>query len=135
MSGFGDSGQATVARPQMVTVAGWLFVIGGVFGALGGLGLMGLGGMFGGVVGSGAFIFGLITLALSVAEAWTGLQILKLTAKGLQFGNLVSYASIAITLLMAFAFGYGFGTNSLLGLLFPVFVLWVLNQNKALFTR
>lgn len=135
MSGFGGSGQTAAARPQVVTIAGWLLVIGGVLGAFGALSLLGLGAMFAAVGGAYPFLFGLVTLALSVAEAWVGLQILKLTANGLKYGTMVSYASIAMSVLMAFAFSYGWGSSSFIGLLIPAFVVWTLNQNKALFTN
>ena len=135
MSGFGESGQSVAARPQTVTIVGWLFVVGGVLGALGSLSLLGLGSMLAGTVGSYASLFGLVTLVLGVAEAWVGLQVLKLTAKGLQYGTMVCYASLAVTILMAFAFGYGFGTNALLSILIPAFGLWVFRENKAAFTN
>jgi hypothetical protein len=60
-------------RPRIITILAVLAAIGGVFGILAGIGLMGLGAVSG-VVGAGflvgglAIFWGLLTLVLSVAE-------------------------------------------------------------------
>ena len=72
-------------RPQGVTILAVLALIGGIFGVIGGLGLMMGGALFGGMIGGAAgaavgsmgFIYGIILLGLSIADlafaygAWT----------------------------------------------------------------
>jgi len=70
--------QGGMTRPTGVTILAVLAAIGGIFGILGGLALLGLGGLFAAAgLGGFAFIFGLLLLAIGVADlafaygAWT----------------------------------------------------------------
>ena len=135
MSGFGGPSEAG-ARPQMVTIAAIVLIVGGALGVLGGLALLGLGGLFAAAVGAGAlaFLFGLITLALGAGQVWVGLQILKLTAAGLKFGLLISYVSIVVSILSDLTVG-SIDAGTIISLVIPGFVIWALNQNKGAFSN
>lgn len=134
MSGSGGPFEAG-ARPQMVTIAAVVLIVGGALGVLGGLALLGLGGLFASAVGAGAlaFLFGLITLGLGAGQVWVGLQILKLTAAGLRFGLLISYISIAVSILTDLTVG-SIDAGTIISLVIPGFVIWALNQNKGAFS-
>lgn len=132
----GSGGPGTSGLPQMVSIASIVLIVGGALGVLGGLAVFGLGGVVASVSGVGALglILGLLTMALGAAEVWVGLQVRRLTAKGLQYGLLVSYVSIGLTVLNALTWS-SFSASTIISLAIPGFVIWALNQNKGIFTN
>ena len=87
-------------RPTGVTILAILAFIGGAFGILGALALLGLGfGLgFGGFAGGGlSFVFGIVFLALSILYLWIGWGFWNLKRSAWSLGLVVFGAGILIT--------------------------------------
>ncbi len=118
-------------RPTGITILAVLAAIGGIFGLLGGLALLGLGGLAaslgGAAVGGLAFVFGLLLLVVGVAElafaygAWT------LKPWGWQLGVYIQVASIVIAVVEV-VLGYANLTGVLLGVVINGIILYYLYQ-------
>lgn len=137
----------TTARPTGITILAILALIGGVFGLIAGLGLIAGGALLGGIVGGAtgaqlgglAFIFGIITLGLAVAElafaygAWT------LQPWGWPLGVILQLANLVWIAVTAVASGDLIGSlsGSIISIAVAAIILWYLNQPtiKAAFGR
>jgi hypothetical protein len=137
----------TTARPTGITILAILALIGGVFGLIAGLGLIAGGALLGGMVGGAtgaqlgglAFIFGIITLGLAVAElafaygAWT------LQPWGWSVGVILQLANLVWIAVTAVASGDLIGSlgGSIISIAVAAIILWYLNQPtiKAAFGR
>jgi hypothetical protein len=120
-----------------VTILAVLALIGGIFGLIGGLGLIAGGALLGGVVGGSqgvalgslAFIFGIVTLGIAIADlafaygAWT----LKPWAWAL--GIIIALASLVWIAVTGLASGdlVGTITSSIISIALWAIVLWYLN--------
>jgi hypothetical protein len=84
-------------RPTGVTILAVLAFIGGAFGILGSLALLGLGFAFAGAsVGGLSFIFGIVLLALSILELYIGWGFWNLKRSAWSLGLVVFGASLII---------------------------------------
>ena len=84
-------------RPMGVTVLAILAFIGGAFGVLGALALLGLGVAFAGYAGGGlSFIFGIVLLVLSALELYIGWGFWNLKRTAWSLGLVVFGASLII---------------------------------------
>jgi hypothetical protein len=84
-------------RPTGVTILAILAFIGGAFGILGGLALLGLGVAFAGAAAGGlGFIFGILLLALSILYLWVGWGFWNLKRSAWSVGLVVFGAGILI---------------------------------------
>jgi hypothetical protein len=109
------------ARPTGVTILAILALIGGVFGLIGGLGLIAGGALLGGIVGGGAgvalgglaFVFGIVTLGLAIAELFFAYGAWGLKPWGWSLGVILALASIVWAVVTALASGDF--VNSLIG--------------------
>jgi hypothetical protein len=112
---------STSVRPTGVTILAILALIGGVFGIVGGLGLIAGGALFGGMIGGAAgvglgglaFIFGILTLGLAIAELFFAYGAWGLKPWGWSLGVILALASIALAVITAVASGDF--VNSLIG--------------------
>jgi hypothetical protein len=87
-------------RPTGVTILAVLAFIGGAFGILGALALLGLGFAFAGVaVGGLSFVFGIVFLLLSILYLWIGWGFWNLKRSAWSLGLVVFGAGIVITLI------------------------------------
>jgi len=128
-----------VARPTGITILAILSVIGGIFGLIGGLGLIAGGALLGGAVGGTtgaalggmAFIFGIVTLGFAVAYiafaygAWT------LKAWGWMLGVIMALASIVWTILGIVLSGdivaNLISVSTIISVAIPLIILYYLN--------
>ena len=137
------------ARPMGITILAILSVIGGIFGLIGGLGLIAGGALLGGAVGGTtgaalggmAFIFGIVTLGFAVAYiafaygAWT------LKAWGWMLGVIMALASIVWTILGIVLSGdivaNLISVSTIISVAIPLIILYYLNTPtvKAAFGR
>lgn len=128
-----------IARPMGITILALLALIGGVFGLLGGLALIGLGGVAGGVIGGttgaavGGFavLVGLIVLigaALYLAFAY-GAWTLKPWGWALGvIGALWGIVSRLVAVLMSSdIFGNLFSLSTIVSVAVPIAILYYLN--------
>jgi len=84
-------------RPTGVTILAILAFIGGAFGILGGLALLGIGVAFAGVAGGGlSFIFGIVLIVLSALELWIGYGFWTLKRSAWSLGLVVFGASLIV---------------------------------------
>jgi hypothetical protein len=120
-----------------VTILAVLALIGGIFALIGGLGLIAGGALLGGVVGGSqgvalgslAFIFGIVTLGIGVADiafaygAWT------LKQWGWALGILIAIFSLVWIAVTGLASGdlVGTITSSIISIAIWAVVLWYLN--------
>jgi len=127
------------ARPMGITILAILSVIGGIFGLIGGLGLIAGGALLGGAVGGTtgaalggmAFIFGIVTLGFAVAYiafaygAWT------LKAWGWMLGVIMALASIVWTILGIVLSGdivaNLISVSTIISVAIPLIILYYLN--------
>jgi hypothetical protein len=103
----------TAARPTGVTILAILALIGGVFGIIGGLGLIAggalIGGMIGGAAGVGfgglAFVIGIVTLGIAIAELFFAYGAWALKPWGWSLGVIIALTSIVWAVIVAFLSG------------------------------
>jgi hypothetical protein len=113
-------------RPTGVTILAILAFIGGAFGILGALALLGLGFAFAGVgVGGLSFIFGIVFLALSVLYLWIGWGFWNLKRSAWSLGLVVFGAGIVITLI-EMLLGYATITNLVVTIVINGIVIYYL---------
>ncbi|HLA17591.1 MAG TPA: hypothetical protein VJZ72_11910 [Candidatus Limnocylindrales bacterium] len=128
-----------VARPTGITILAILSIIGGVFGLIGGLGLIAGGALLGGAVGGTtgaalggmAFVFGIVTLGFAVAYiafaygAWT------LKPWGWMLGVIMALASLVWTaigiLLSGNIMGNLLSVSTIISVAIPLIILYYLN--------
>ena len=128
-----------VARPTGITILAILSIIGGVFGLIGGLGLIAGGALLGGAVGGTtgaalggmAFVFGIVTLGFAVAYiafaygAWT------LKPWGWMIGVIMALASLVWTaigiLLSGNIMGNLLSVSTIISVAIPLIILYYLN--------
>jgi len=128
-----------VARPTGITILAILSVIGGIFGLIGGLGLIAGGALLGGAVGGTtgaalgglAFVFGIVTLGFAVAYlafaygAWT------LKPWGWALGVIMALANIVWTaigiLLSGNIMGNLISVSTIISVAIPLIILYYLN--------
>ena len=119
--------QGGMARPTGVTILAVLAAIGGVFGILGGVALLGLGGLFAAAgLGGFAFIFGLVLLVVGIAYlafaygAWT------LKPWGWQLGIVVSVAYVVVQVIQVVLGGDISG--AIIGIVVSAVIIYYLNM-------
>ncbi len=113
-------------RPTGVTILAILAFIGGAFGILGALALMGLGFAFAGVAGGGlSFVFGIVLLALSILYLWIGWGFWNLKRSAWSLGLVVFGAGIVITFI-EMLLGYATITNLIVTIVINGIVLYYL---------
>jgi len=84
-------------RPTGVTILAILAFVGGAFGILGGLALLGLGvALAGAAVGGLGFIFGIVLIALSALQLWIGYGFWTLKRTAWSLGLVVFGASLIV---------------------------------------
>jgi hypothetical protein len=126
------------ARPTGITILAILALIGGIFGLIGGLGLIAggalLGGALGGTtgvaVGGFAFVAGIITLGLAVAYIGFAYGGWTLKPWGWALGVILAIASIVWQVALAFISGDFVGSivsvSGILSLAVPIIILYYL---------
>lgn len=113
-------------RPTGVTILAVLAFIGGAFGILGALALLGLGFAFAGVAAGGlSFIFGIVFLALSILYLWIGWGFWNLKRSAWSLGLVVFGAGIVITLI-EMLLGYASVTNLVVTIIINGIVIYYL---------
>lgn len=113
-------------RPTGVTILAILAFIGGAFGILGALALLGLGFAFAGVAGGGlSFVFGIVLLALSILYLWIGWGFWNLRRSAWSLGLVVFGAGIIITFI-EFLLGYATLTNVIVTIIINGIVIYYL---------
>ena len=113
-------------RPTGVTILAILAFIGGAFGILGALALLGLGVAFAGVAGGGlSFVFGIVLLALSILYLWIGWGFWNLKRSAWSLGLVVFGAGIVITLI-EMLLGYATITNLIVTIVINGIVIYYL---------
>lgn len=113
-------------RPTGVTILAILAFIGGAFGILGALALLGLGVAFAGVAGGGlSFIFGIVFLALSILYLWIGWGFWNLKRSAWSLGLVVFGAGIVISFI-ELLLGYASITNLIVTIVINGIVLYYL---------
>jgi hypothetical protein len=113
-------------RPTGVTILAVLAFIGGAFGILGALALLGLGVAFAGVAGGGlSFIFGIVFLALSILYLWIGWGFWNLKRTAWSLGLVVFGAGIVISLI-EMLLGYASITNLIVTIVINGIVIYYL---------
>jgi len=87
-------------RPTGVTILAILAFIGGAFGILGGLALLGIGVAFAGAAGGGlSFIFGIVLIVLSALQLWIGYGFWTLKRSAWSLALVVFGASLIVQLI------------------------------------
>jgi hypothetical protein len=113
-------------RPTGVTILAILAFIGGAFGILGALALLGLGFAFAGVPGGGlSFIFGIVLLVLSVLYLWLGWGFWNLNRTAWSVGLVVFGAGIIISFIQLLL-GYATITNLIVTVIINGIVIYYL---------
>jgi hypothetical protein len=138
-----------VARPTGITILAILALIGGIFGVIGGLGLIAGGALLGGVVGGStgvalgglAFIFGIVTLGLAIAYLAFAYGAWGLKPWAWALGVILSLASIVWTVITVLLSGDIVGNllsiSTIINIAIPAVILYYLNTPavKAAFGR
>jgi hypothetical protein len=114
-------------RPTGVTVLAIVAAIGGVLGILGSLALLGIGAVFSAVGGSFAAVFGLLLLALSVAELAIAYGFWTAKPWAWTWGITLQAAGVIIAL-VEFALGYGSISNLVIDVVVAGIIIYYLNQ-------
>jgi hypothetical protein len=113
-------------RPTGVTILAILAFIGGAFGILGALALLGLGFAFAGVAGGGlSFIFGIVLLVLSILYLWLGWGFWNLNRTAWSVGLVVFGAGIIISFIQLLL-GYATITNLIVTIIINGIVIYYL---------
>ncbi len=113
-------------RPTGVTILAILAFIGGAFGILGALALLGLGVAFAGAAGGGlSFIFGIVFLALSILYLWIGWGFWNLKRSAWSLGLVVFGAGIVISFI-ELLLGYASITNLIVTIVINGIVIYYL---------
>jgi hypothetical protein len=113
-------------RPTGVTILAILAFIGGAFGILGALALLGLGFAFAGVAAGGlGFIFGIVLLVLSILYLWIGWGFWNLKRSAWSLGLVVFGAGIVISLI-EMLLGYATITNLIVTIVINGIVIYYL---------
>jgi hypothetical protein len=88
-------------RPTGVTILAVLAAIGGIFGILAGIALLGVGSFVAAYAGAGglAFVFGLVLLVLGIAELALAYGFWTAKAWGWQYGILLAVVNIVVAIL------------------------------------
>jgi hypothetical protein len=114
------------SRPTGVTILAILAFIGGAFGILGALALLGFGFAFAGAgVGGLGFIFGIVLLALSILYLWIGWGFWNLKRSAWSLGLVVFGAGIVISLIEVLL-GYAEITNLVVTIIINGIVIYYL---------
>ncbi|RPH36916.1 MAG: hypothetical protein EHM90_00780 [Chloroflexi bacterium] len=113
-------------RPTGVTILAILAFIGGAFGILGALALLGLGFAFAGAAAGGlGFIFGIVLLLLSILYLWIGWGFWNLKRSAWSLGLVVFGAGIVISFI-ELLLGYGTLTNLIVTIVINGIVIYYL---------
>jgi hypothetical protein len=113
-------------RPTGVTILAILAFIGGAFGILGALALLGLGFAFAGVAAGGlSFVFGIVFLALSALYLYIGWGFWNLRRSAWSLGLVVFGFGILLSLIQ-FLLGYATITNVIVTIIINGIVLYYL---------
>jgi hypothetical protein len=114
-------------RPTGVTILAILAFIGGAFGILGALALLGLGIAFAGEFAGGglSFVFGIVLLALSILYLWIGWGFWNLKRSAWSLGLVVFGAGILITFI-EWLLGYATLTNVIVTIVINGIVIYYL---------
>ncbi len=126
-----------MARPTGVTILAILAAIGGVFGLLGGLAVIGVGGLAGGMIGGAAgaaigglaVIGGLVVLAVAVLELVLAYGFWNLRPWAWQLGVVLSAVNIVIAILgaLGIVFSSSWG-SALISIVISGVIIYYLNQ-------
>ena len=121
-----QGGMAT--RPTGVTVLAVLAAIGGIFGVLAGLGLLGLGTLVAGVgLGGLAFVFGLLVLALGVAELALAYGLWGLRPWAWRYGIALAALSVLLNV-VELLLGYSSITSVVISVVISGIIIYYLNS-------
>jgi hypothetical protein len=113
-------------RPTGVTILAILAFIGGAFGILGALALLGLGFAFAGAAAGGlSFVFGIVALALSILYLWLGWGFWNLRRSAWSVGLLVFGFGILLSLI-EFLLQYATLTNLIVTIIINGIVIYYL---------
>jgi hypothetical protein len=113
-------------RPTGVTILAILAFIGGAFGILGALALLGLGFAFAGAPAGGlGFIFGIVLLVLSILYLWLGWGFWNLKRSAWSLGLVVFGAGIVISLI-ELLLGYATLTNLIVTIVINGIIIYYL---------
>jgi hypothetical protein len=122
-----SSREVLMQRPTGVTVLAVLAAIGGIFSVLGGLGLLGLGAIFASVGGGLASLFGLLVLALGIAELALAYGFWTLKPWAWTWGITLEAVGVLLSLI-ELALGYGSITGFIVGVVIAGIVIYYLNM-------
>lgn len=111
------------ARPPLVTAAAVLLFIGGAFGAIAGLILLGVGGVFS--------LVGILFLAVAAAQIYAGVQIMQ----GHERGRILGLVFAGLGVLFALISIAQSPATSIIQILINGFVIYALVSNEAYFRR
>jgi hypothetical protein len=113
-------------RPTGVTILAILGFIGGAFGILGALALLGLGFAFAGVAAGGlSFVFGIVILALSILYLWVAWGFWNLKRSAWSIGLVVFGFGIVLSLI-ELLLGYATITNLIVTIIINGIVIYYL---------
>lgn len=126
MQGGGMQGGMT--RPTGVTILAVLAAIGGIFGILAGIGLLGLGSFVAAYTGLGglAVVFGLVVLVLGIAELALAYGFWTAKPWAWQYGILIQVVSVVISIIEV-VLGYASITGVIIGIVVAAIIVYYLN--------
>jgi hypothetical protein len=119
--------EALMPRPTGVTILAIVAAIGGVFGILASLALLGFGAVFAVVGGGLAFIFGLVLLALSIAELAIAYGFWTAKPWAWTWGIVLEAASVVVGL-VELVFSYGSFSSLVVDLIVAAIIIYYLNE-------
>jgi hypothetical protein len=115
-------------RPTGVTILAVLAAIGGIFGILAGIGLLGLGSFVAAYTGLGglAVVFGLVVLVLGVAELALAYGFWTAKPWAWQYGILLQVVSVVISVIEV-VLGYVSITGVIIGIVVAAIIIYYQN--------
>jgi hypothetical protein len=115
-------------RPTGVTILAVLAAIGGIFGILAGIGLLGLGSFVAAYTGLGglAVVFGLIVLVLGIAELALAYGFWTAKPWAWQYGILLQVVSVVVSIVEV-VLGYASISGVIIGIVVSGIIVYYLN--------
>lgn len=118
-------------RPTGITILAILAALGGIFGVLGGLTLLGFGSFFAAAgLGGFAFVFGLIALVIGIAELALAYGAWTLQTWAWQLGVLLQVVSI-VWALVEVVLGYASIQGVIIGIVVSGVIIYYLNTPEV----